>query len=108
LPAVLPDTLPATLWVPAWPSWCGARMHACMNICMYFCPFSRPQAVRRAYYATITNVDAQFQRLLSGLQDLGVDNSTVVVFSADRKLGLVGWRRVFPAILALRNKQPLL
>lgn len=44
--------------------------------------------VRRAYYATITNVDTQFSRLLRGLDELGVATNTVVVFSADHAQNL--------------------
>ena len=41
------------------------------------------QLVRQGYYATITHVDDQVGRLLDAVSDLGVDDTTVIVFTAD-------------------------
>jgi hypothetical protein len=41
------------------------------------------QAVRRAYYATLSAVDAQVGRVLQWLQDAGLQGCTVVAFTAD-------------------------
>ena len=45
---------------------------------------SKLQEARRAYYSTLTSVDAEFGKLVSGLKNMGVlDNNTIVVFMSD-------------------------
>jgi arylsulfatase A-like enzyme len=49
--------------------------------------FSNPniphKSARTLYYATLGNLDFQIGRLMKGLQDLGVADNTLVVFSSD-------------------------
>ena len=41
------------------------------------------QEIKRAYYATISFLDAQIGRILKKLKDTGLDKNTIVVFSSD-------------------------
>lgn len=44
---------------------------------------AQAERARRAYYALITHVDAQINRILLELRDQGVDDNTLVVFVSD-------------------------
>lgn len=46
-------------------------------------PEAQQREVRRAYYATVTSVDTQLERVLAYLASSGLDASTVVVVTAD-------------------------
>ena len=44
---------------------------------------SEAQEIKRAYYATVSFLDAQVGRIIKKLKDTGLDKNTVVVFSSD-------------------------
>ena len=44
---------------------------------------SEAQEIKRAYYATITFLDAQIGRIIKKLKETGLDKNTIIVFSSD-------------------------
>ena len=43
----------------------------------------KKRVIKRAYYATTSFVDAQIGRVLSKLEDTGLDKNTIIVFTSD-------------------------
>ena len=48
--------------------------------------------LRRAYYAAISHVDDQVGRLMAVLDNKGLRDETVVVFTADHVSTIIDWR----------------
>ena len=51
-------------------------------------PDFKTREIRRAYYATISFADQQIGRVLRELEDLGLEENTVVMFLGDHGLQL--------------------
>lgn len=69
-------------------------------------PASQQHLARRAYYAAITHVDDQIDRLLSAVDDFGLSNNTLVVLVADHGQN-VGEDNVSPASAPALRTHPL-
>lgn len=47
------------------------------------CFLNLQRQIRQSYYAAVSYLDTQVGRLLSALDDVGLSNSTIVVFTGD-------------------------
>lgn len=47
------------------------------------CFLNLQRQIRQSYYAAVSYLDTQVGQLLSALDDVGLSNSTIVVFTAD-------------------------
>ena len=85
-----PIDMPETAWanfpgLRHYSDFTGRYGHGGLN--ETFIPDPMVRELRRAYYATVSYIDDMVGRVVSGLQEEGLDNNTVIVFWGDH-----GWQ----------------